>query len=140
VVGELRLTNRSLLRKTVLNGKGDDSIDEVFQKGSKFMETATDYIPSSIPRPMAKTGVAIVSGLIVLWLLRTVFEVNTYFSLFFHIFLSRSSQLSSSSQRLAESGISCSNLNAKIQKRSILKKWMIQFPKRRGSWTSIVKS
>ena len=44
----------------------------IVSTGSKLVESASDLVPQSVPRPLAKGGVAIVGGLIIFGLVQKV--------------------------------------------------------------------
>ena len=44
----------------------------VISAGQGFVESASNMVPENVPRPVAKTGVAVATGLVAFWVLQKV--------------------------------------------------------------------
>eukprot|EP00882_Tetradesmus_deserticola_P012208 GHRQ01012935.1.p1 GENE.GHRQ01012935.1~~GHRQ01012935.1.p1 ORF type:complete len:140 (+),score=37.88 GHRQ01012935.1:398-817(+) len=54
------------------------SLVDVIGAGQGFVESAADLVPANVPRPLAKGGVAVATGLVAFWVLqKLVFTVLT---------------------------------------------------------------
>lgn len=47
-------------------------IAAVISAGQGFVESASNMVPENVPRPVAKTGVAVATGLVAFWVLQKV--------------------------------------------------------------------
>eukprot|EP00882_Tetradesmus_deserticola_P002756 GHRQ01002929.1.p1 GENE.GHRQ01002929.1~~GHRQ01002929.1.p1 ORF type:complete len:160 (+),score=51.38 GHRQ01002929.1:327-806(+) len=57
---------------------GNAALDNVIGAGQGFVESAADLVPANVPRPLAKGGVAVATGLVAFWVLqKLVFTVLT---------------------------------------------------------------
>jgi hypothetical protein len=45
---------------------------DVISAGQGFVESASNLVPESVPRPVAKGGVAVATGLVAFWILQKV--------------------------------------------------------------------
>mmetsp|Transcript_32474 Transcript_32474/g.71710 ORF Transcript_32474/g.71710 Transcript_32474/m.71710 type:complete len:152 (+) Transcript_32474:69-524(+) len=50
----------------------DGALSGIVSMGNKVVDQVTDFVPESVPRPMAKTGVTVLGGLIILGLIQKV--------------------------------------------------------------------
>lgn len=67
VVSRTTLTSQHIIRA----GK-NETIDGIVTAGTKLVENASQLVPSSIPRPVAKAGVAIAGGVFIFGLVQQV--------------------------------------------------------------------
>lgn len=51
---------------------GNETLDNALGVARSVVETASDLVPESVPRPVAKGGVAVAGGIIAFWLLQKV--------------------------------------------------------------------
>eukprot|EP00877_Chromochloris_zofingiensis_P002880 jgi/Chrzof1/12593/Cz07g00090.t1 len=51
---------------------GNDQLDGVIEMGKGLVESAADLVPQSVPRPVAKGGVALGGALVAFWILQKV--------------------------------------------------------------------
>uniref|UniRef100_A0A383W2U3 Uncharacterized protein n=1 Tax=Tetradesmus obliquus TaxID=3088 RepID=A0A383W2U3_TETOB len=49
---------------------GNAALDTVISAGQGFVESASNMVPENVPRPVAKTGVAVATGLVAFWVLQ----------------------------------------------------------------------
>lgn len=65
----------------VVHAKGKSFIQGAVDTGSKLVDQVTEFVPDSVPRPVARTGVAVGGGLIAFWLLQKVVTTALTFAL-----------------------------------------------------------
>jgi len=58
---------------------GNEALDTAIDVGKGLVESAANLVPESVPRPMAKGGVALAGGIIAFWLLQKV--LSTFITL-----------------------------------------------------------
>ncbi|CAI7847128.1 unnamed protein product [Closterium sp. NIES-53] len=75
------ITRRSLRPVVAEKGSTSDLVSTAVKIGNDGLDAATNLVPASIPRPVAKGGVALLSLAILLSLVQTIF--NTFVSLLF---------------------------------------------------------
>jgi hypothetical protein len=64
-------------RMVALAGKpakstGNEALDSAISVGKGLVDSASELVPESVPRPVAKGGVAVAGGLVAFWLLQKV--------------------------------------------------------------------
>lgn len=47
-------------------------VADALEVGQGFVESASNLVPESVPRPLAKGGVAVATGLVAFWILQKV--------------------------------------------------------------------
>ena len=53
-------------------GDGDNPLEGVLSVGKGFVDSAADLVPDSVPRPVARGGVAVAGAVVAFWLLQKV--------------------------------------------------------------------
>eukprot|EP00878_Enallax_costatus_P043448 GHUV01051431.1.p1 GENE.GHUV01051431.1~~GHUV01051431.1.p1 ORF type:complete len:161 (-),score=23.61 GHUV01051431.1:73-555(-) len=51
---------------------GNEALDKAISVGQGFVDSAAEFVPESVPRPVAKGGVAVAGVLVAFWILQKV--------------------------------------------------------------------
>lgn len=70
-----------MCRVVAEKGSGNEMVDTALKIGNQGLNAATDLVPATIPRPVAKAGVGLLSLAILLSLVQSIF--STFISLLF---------------------------------------------------------